>query len=332
MADDEKPAPIPFTVDVTVDKTRASDVATSAGHCGDGRGHKDHDRATTGVAAPMMDDAQALLDRNTSEALQRFREVVLVLVERPAGKPSSPEAKQPSIDAAAQYDTLVGKYAGLLPVLELPSNAAFGTTALLGALALQAGHIKVAADIYEEVNFGTSNVTALAYVMEGVLGFAAFMLVLLLLSCLALMIYVLLTVDVTILHKADLSYLFTTKWFTSKLTKVLIGTFFGCWGGVVSLLLRLPDFEMLKGKSRTFLRASGAAQPVIGGIFAFVLGALISAKIINISVGGSSELSIWLFVVLGFLAGFSERFTRNLLRVAESHFGGATGPTRQQEP
>jgi hypothetical protein len=31
--------------------------------------------------------------------------------------------------------------------------------------------------------------------------------------------------------------------------------------------------------------------------------------------------------VLGFLAGFSERFTRNLLHVAEGHFGGATGPT-----
>jgi hypothetical protein len=117
--------------------------------------------------------------------------------------------------------------------------------------------------------------------------------------------------------------------FTSKLAKVLIGTFFGCWGSVVSLLLRLPDFEILKGKSRTFLRSSGATQPIIGEIFAFVLGALISANIINISVGGSFDLSPWLFVVLGFLAGFSERFTRNLLHVAESHFGGATGQSPQ---
>src|SRR5882762_5021424 len=31
----------------------------------------------------------------------------------------------------------------------------------------------------------------------------------------------------------------------------------------------------------------------------------------------------------GFLAGFSERFTRSLLHVAEGHFGGATGPTPQ---
>jgi hypothetical protein len=116
--------------------------------------------------------------------------------------------------------------------------------------------------------------------------------------------------------------------FTSEVAKVLIGTFFGCWGSVVSLLLRLPDFEVLKGKSRLFLRVLGGTQPLIGGIFGFVLGALISAKIINISVGGSPDLSTWLFVVLGFLAGFSERFTRNLLHVAERHFGGATGPTR----
>jgi hypothetical protein len=172
-----------------------------------------------------------------------------------------------------------------------------------------------------KVNFGTSNVTALVYVMQGVWGFAGVMVLLFMLSGLMLLV-----VSATVLHEADLSYLFTMQ---SKLAKVLIGTFFGCCGGVVSLLLRLSDFEILKGKSRTFLRGSGATQPIIGGIFAFVLGALISANIINISVGGSSDLSPWLFVVLGFLAGFSERFSRNLLHVAESHFGGATGPTLQ---
>jgi hypothetical protein len=263
------------------------------------------------------------IDQNASEVLQRFRGVVLELVERPAGEPF-PSGVKLSPEESVQFDTLVGKYAGLLPLLELPSNTAFGATALLGALALQAGRIKVAAHIHEEVNFGTSNVTALVYVMQGVLSFAVFMVLLFLLSCLMLIV-----VDATFFHEADLSYLFTMKLFTSEVAKVLIGTFFGCWGGVVSLLLRLPDFEILKGKSRTFLRVSGGTQPVIGGIFAFVLGAVISAKIINISVGGSSDLSPWLFVVLGFLAGFSERFTRNLLHVAESHFGGATGPTPQ---
>jgi hypothetical protein len=261
------------------------------------------------------------IDRNASQALQRFREVVLALVERPASKQLPPEVKL-SLEESVQFDALVGKYAGLLPVLELPSNAAFAETASLGALALQAGRVKVAARIYEDVNFRTSNVTALVYVMQGVLTFAFIMAVL-------FMVSFFITANVLAefgVHGVDFSDLFTMK---SELAKVSIGTFFGCWGGLVSLLLRLPDFEVLKGKSRTFLRALGGTQPLIGGIFAFVLGALISAKIINISVGGSSDLSTWLFVVLGFLAGFSERFTRNLLHVAESHFGGATGPTPQ---
>jgi hypothetical protein len=109
------------------------------------------------------------IDKNASEALQELREVVHVLVERPPGQRFPSEAK-PSLEQLGQYDLLVGKYAGLLPVLALPSNAAFGETALLGALALQAGRTQVAAHIYEEVNFGTSNVTALVYVMQGVGG------------------------------------------------------------------------------------------------------------------------------------------------------------------
>ena len=95
---------------------------------------------------------------------------------------------------------------------------------------------------------------------------------------------------------------------------------------MVSLLTRLPEFEILKGRSRAFLRTLGGTQPIIGGIFALVVGALFSAKIISISVGGSPDLSTWFYVVIGFLAGFSERFTRNLLNVAESHLSGPTGP------
>lgn len=263
------------------------------------------------------------IDKNASEALQRFREVVRVLVERPAGNPLPFEAKL-SPEELAQFESLVGKYAGLLPVLELPSNGAFAATALLGAFALQAGRIKVADHIHEEVNFGTSNITALAYVMQGVLQFVAAVLLLFLLSFFILVLIV-------ISSKPDSFTMpsFTMPSFTSEFAKVLIGAVSGCFGGVVSLLLRLHDFEIIKGKSRTFLRAYGGTQPLIGGIFACVLGALISAKIINISVGGNSDLSTWFFIVLGFLAGFSERFTRNLLHVAEGHFGGASGPTPQ---
>ena len=87
------------------------------------------------------------ISKDASEALQRYREIVLVLVERPPGQ-RLPSEEKLSLEELGQYDLLVGKYASLLPVLELPSNAAFGETALLGALALQAGRTKVAAHIY----------------------------------------------------------------------------------------------------------------------------------------------------------------------------------------
>ena len=267
----------------------------------------------------MSSDAENIkpIDKNASQALQRFREAVQGLVERPADGPLPFEAKLSS-DDLARFESLVGKYAGLLPALELPSNAALSATALLGAVALQAGRIKVADHIYEEVNFRASNVTALAYVMQGVLQFVGAMLVLVLLA------FLILFAVAIIRYKPDS---FPVPSLTSEFAKVSIGSVFGCFGSVVSLLLRLHDFEVLQGKSRIFLRAYGGTQPLIGGIFACVLGAIISAKIINISVGGNSDLSTWFFIVLGFLAGFSERFTRNLLHVAEGHFGGATGPT-----
>jgi hypothetical protein len=251
---------------------------------------------------------------NGPEAIQKFRQILLALVERPAR--SSAPGETLSVE-----DQLVGKYAGLLPVLELPANAGFVTTALVGVRALQAGQLQVANHIYEEVNFGTSNVTALAYVMQGVLVFVLFVV---LLSVVSFLLF--LVVAVTSFHEANPSALFTKDLFMSELTKVAIASLFGCFGGVVSLLTRLPEFEMLKGRSRTFLRALGGTQPIIGGIFALVVGALFSAKIINITVGGASDLSTWFYVVIGFLAGFSERFTRNLLNVAESHLGGPTGP------
>jgi hypothetical protein len=249
---------------------------------------------------------------NESEALQTFRQTLLALVERPAK--SLPRGETPSVE-----DRLVGKYAGLLPVLELPANAGYVATALVGVRALQAGQLQVANHIYEEVNFGTSNVTALTYVMQGFLGFVLAVALLSMLSFLLLIVVAVLT-----FQEANPSLLFTKDLFTSEFMKVAIATLLGCFGGMVSLLTRLPEFEILKGKSRTFLRALGGTQPIIGGIFALVVGALFSAKIINISVSGASDLSTWFYVVIGFLAGFSERFTRNLLNVAESHLGGPT--------
>jgi hypothetical protein len=185
---------------------------------------------------------------NASEALHKFRQTLLALVERPP-KPLPPEA------TISVEDKLVGMYAGLLPVLELPSNAGYVATALVGVLALQSGQLQVANNIYEEVNFGTSNVTALAYVMQGVLRFVFVVVLLSILFFLVLLIVALFqqpfgAANSLLLFPKDLF----KDLFTPEFTKVAIASLLGCFGGVVSLLTRLPEFEILKGKSRVFLR------------------------------------------------------------------------------
>lgn len=134
---------------------------------------------------------------NESEALQTFRQTLLALVERP-------EKSLPPGETLSVKDQLVGKYAGLIPVLELPANAGYIATALVGVRALQADQLQVANYIFEEVNFGTSNVTALAYVMQGVL---AFVFVVALLTILFFLL--LLVVTLPTFQEANPSPLFT---------------------------------------------------------------------------------------------------------------------------
>jgi hypothetical protein len=83
----------------------------------------------------------------------------------------------------------------------------------------------------------------------------------------------------------------------------------------------------MQKRSKEFMELTGATLPLVGGISAAVVGAIFSANVINLNAGtvveGVHGLNPWLYLVIGFLAGFSERFTRSVLSVAESKFGGA---------
>jgi hypothetical protein len=91
-------------------------------------------------------------------------------------------------------------------------------------------------------------------------------------------------------------------------------------------LLRLSEFESTKGRSQMFLMLTGATLPVVGGMFGAFIAALLSSKIINISVGEAGGLNIWLYLVIGFLSGFSERFSRGFIQLAEQRLGGTGDP------
>jgi hypothetical protein len=111
---------------------------------------------------------------------------------------------------------------------------------------------------------------------------------------------------------------------------VVVASMFGMLGAVVSVLLRLSEFENAQRRSRQFLRMTGVVLPLVGVVFASVTCALFASNLINFSFAvGSAHSAVgsahspvlhtntYFFIVIGFLSGFSERFTRGLLGSAE---------------
>ncbi|MCR6630064.1 MAG: hypothetical protein NVV74_08420 [Magnetospirillum sp.] len=86
---------------------------------------------------------------------------------------------------------------------------------------------------------------------------------------------------------------------------------------MVSALLRLSEFEEAKRRSRQYLRLTGWVLPIIGATFAGVTFAMFKSGIVNFQPGGDGGHTEF-FMVIGFLSGFSERFTRGLLGAAET--------------
>ena len=74
----------------------------------------------------------------------------------------------------------------------------------------------------------------------------------------------------------------------------------------------MGEFEGAQGRSKAFLLLYGGTLPVVGGIFAAVLSALLDLGIISIAMNSPQT-----YIIVGFLSGFSERFTRNILDMAE---------------
>lgn len=184
-------------------------------------------------------------------------------------------------------------------------------------------------DVIDDVEFTTSRNSPLYFVMKG-LGVA--LIYELLLGALLLGVFALPNVVSSLLAyessageiTTDAVYMYFELW-TSPL---VISVVFGILGSVVSILLRLQEFESAGRKSRQFLTMTGAFLPLVGGIFAAVTFALFGSGLINFQFAnatGDGTLEIaspYFYMVVGFLSGFSERFTRGLLGKAETAVSG----------
>lgn len=108
---------------------------------------------------------------------------------------------------------------------------------------------------------------------------------------------------------------------------IFVSALFGLFGSIVSILLRASEFEG-SPRSKQFLLTTGGILPIVGVLFACVASAIFSSGMISFQfAGGSAEqLSPDFFVVLGFLAGFSERFMRGLLGQVEDRVNAPAQP------
>jgi hypothetical protein len=207
-------------------------------------------------------------------------------------------------DQEPGFEELVGKYASLLPVLERPSGMIYSEMALIGIEALRARRLAISETVYDEVHYRTSTSATLATVMKG---FFLFIVLFLIVGA------IIPAVSFAALKWSGVPSETITN-FLSPLfpMKMGIAVLFGCLGSAVSILLRMDEFEGTKGRSKWFLLLYGGTLPIVGGIFAAVISALLDLDIINIT-HNSPET----YIVVGFLSGFSERFTRSILNMAE---------------
>ena len=100
----------------------------------------------------------------------------------------------------------------------------------------------------------------------------------------------------------------------------------GAFGGVVSILLRIPDFARLNRHEASVQFLAGVFRGVIGGFFAlFTYFVLRSGALgLTVKVTGEQETAAF-YVAICFLAGFSERLAPTLANRSEQQILGDKG-------
>lgn len=91
-------------------------------------------------------------------------------------------------------------------------------------------------------------------------------------------------------------------------------------GGVVSLLSRLREFSRVRDFDPIFLFWNGLLKPYVGIIFAFFVFAFLKSEFVPAVKLTADTVPVWW--VVGFMSGFSERFTRDIISKGEGALSG----------
>ncbi len=94
----------------------------------------------------------------------------------------------------------------------------------------------------------------------------------------------------------------------------------GALGSIVSIMVRIQEFNLLKNVDASILFLTGFFKPGIGASFALFVYAVFKAKLIPLSIELDKEL--YFFMVLSFISGFSERFAKDIATTTEQKITG----------
>jgi hypothetical protein len=109
----------------------------------------------------------------------------------------------------------------------------------------------------------------------------------------------------------------------------------GAVGGLVSILLRIPDFAGISSATRTAQFYAGMFRPIVSGTFALLTYFVVSSHLLGMTAtlqgaGDSPDDPVRnaFFLAISFVAGFSERLAPGLAARTEQAIGseGATPP------
>ncbi len=102
-------------------------------------------------------------------------------------------------------------------------------------------------------------------------------------------------------------------------------------GGVVSVLTRLEHFETRRGIDPKLLFLNAVSRPFIGAVMAMFIVAVQGFGLFSIATANPAEVKFAFFlIVVGFLAGFSERFATDFIGNVEGGLGSRRSSPRGQ--
>ena len=96
---------------------------------------------------------------------------------------------------------------------------------------------------------------------------------------------------------------------------VLLVAIAGAVGSAISIMVRIQEYEPLKETDPTILFLIGLFKPIIGVAFALFVFTVLKSQLIPVQVVTPNEF--YFYTALAFVAGFSERFAKDIVARAE---------------